>query len=224
MEESTSREKILKKVRDALIEKTGTPYPVIDQESSVYKEITEPLDVAFAQELIRVSGKFVYCDSIDEFPGILKSFILEKDWPLLFCFDPKIQSLLKSGGIPYESNHENILDAGIGITGCEYLIARLGTVMVSTRMNPGRKIMVYPEIHLVVGYASQLVPDLKHALQNIKKKYLDQYPSMISLITGPSRTADIEKTLVMGAHGPKELYVFLIDDTESGHFQHNSPR
>ncbi len=224
MEESTSREKILKKVRDALIEKTGTPYPVIDQESTVYKEITEPLDVAFAQELIRVSGKFVYCESIDEFHGILKSFILEKDWPVLFCFDPKIQNLLKSGGIPYESNHENILDAGIGITGCEYLIARLGTVMVSTRMNPGRKIMVYPEIHLVVGYTSQLVPDLKHALQNIKKKYLDQYPSMISLITGPSRTADIEKTLVMGAHGPKELYVFLIDDTESVHSQYNSPR
>ena len=49
----------------------------------------------------------------------------------------------------------------------------------------------------------------------MKKKYPDNYPSMISLITGPSRTADIEKTLVMGAHGPKELYVFLIEDNES---------
>jgi len=212
MEESTSREKVLKKVRDALIEKTGPPYPVIDQESPIYKEITEPLDVTFAQELIKVSGKFVYNESVDEFLGVLKSFILEKNWPLLFCSDPKIQNLLKAGGIPFESNHENILDAGIGITGCEYLIARLGTVMVSTRMNPGRKITVYPEIHLVIGYTSQLVPDLKQALQNIKKKYQDQYPSMISLITGPSRTADIEKTIVMGAHGPKEFYVFLIDD------------
>lgn len=219
MEESTSREKVLKKVRDALIEKTGPPYPVIDLESPVYKEMTEPLDVTFAQELIKVSGKFIYCESADEFHGILKSFILEKDWPLLFCLDPKIQDLLKTGGIPFESNHENILDAGIGITGCEYLIARLGTVMVSTRMNPGRKIMVYPEIHLVVGYSSQLVPDLKQALQNVRKKYLDHYPSMISLITGPSRTADIEKTIVMGAHGPKEFYVFLIDDMESDHRQ-----
>ena len=84
--------------------------------------------------------------------------------------------------------------------------------MVSSRVSPGRKITVFPEIHLVLGYTSQLVPDLKQALANIRKKYRDDYPSMISLITGPSRTADIEKTLVMGAHGPKELYVFLIDD------------
>ncbi|MCK9218421.1 MAG: LUD domain-containing protein [Bacteroidales bacterium] len=213
MEESTAREKILKKVRDALIEKTELPYPVIDQESSVYSEITEPLDVAFAEALIKVGGKFVYCESEDEFLGNLKSFILEKDWGVLFCKDPKIQQLLKQGGVPYESHHEAFLEARIGITRCEYLIARLGTVMVSSRLSPGRKITVYPEIHLVLGYTSQLVPDLKYALANIKKKYKDHYPSMVSMITGPSRTADIEKTLVMGAHGPKEFYVFLIDDS-----------
>jgi L-lactate dehydrogenase complex protein LldG len=58
-----------------------------------------------------------------------------------------------------------------------------------------------------------LVNDLKQALAGIKQKYADNIPSMISVITGPSRTADIEKTLIMGAHGPKEIYVFLIDDT-----------
>ena len=71
---------------------------------------------------------------------------------------------------------------------------------------------VFPETHLIVGYTSQLVPDLKDALKNVRKKYEDNFPSQISLITGPSRTADIEKTLVLGAHGPKELYVFLIED------------
>jgi L-lactate dehydrogenase complex protein LldG len=213
MEESTSREKILKKVRDALIEKTEAPYPVIDQDSSVYKELTEPLDVTFAEELVRIAGKFVYCESEDEFIGSLKSFILEKDWGVLFCQDPILHRILKTGGIPYEARSEAILEARIGITRCEYLIARLGTVMVSSRLSPGRKITVFPEIHLVLGYASQLVPDLKQALNGVKKKYRENYPSMISLISGPSRTADIEKTLVMGAHGPKELYVFLIDDT-----------
>ena len=213
MEDSTSREKILKKVRDALIEKTETPYPIIDQDSSVYQDITEPLDVTFAEALVKIAGKFVYCENEDEFTGILKSFILEKDWGVLFCQDAKLHQLLKLGGIPYESDTAAILDARIGITRCESLIARLGTVMVSSRLSPGRKITVYPEIHLVLGYTSQLVPDLKQALANIKKKYRDNYPSMVSLITGPSRTADIEKTLVMGAHGPKELYVFLIDDS-----------
>jgi len=213
MEESTSREKVLKKVRDALIEKTEPPFPIIDQESPVFHEITGPLDVAFAEALVKVAGKFVYCESEDEFISNLKSFILEKDWSVLFCQDPAIQHILRLGGIPFESKPEAFPEATIGITRCEYLIARLGTIMVSSRINQGRKIIVYPEKHIILGYSSQLVPDLKQALQNIKKKYKEQYPSMISMITGPSRTADIEKTLVMGAHGPKEVYVFLIDDT-----------
>jgi L-lactate dehydrogenase complex protein LldG len=213
MEDSTAREKILKKVRDALIEKTEPPYPIIDQDSSVYREMTDPLDVTFAEELVRIAGKFVYCENEDEFIATLQSFILEKDWGLLFCQDPKIHHLLKAAGIPFESHTEVILEARIGITRCEYLIARLGAVMVSSRLSLGRKITVYPEIHLVLAYTSQLVPDLKQALSNLKKKYRDNFPSMVSLISGPSRTADIEKTLVMGAHGPKELFVFLIDDS-----------
>ncbi len=212
MEESTSREKVLKKVRDALIEKTEPPYPIIDQESPVFKEITEPLDVNFAQELVKVSGKFVYCESEDEFSTLLKQFILEKNWSVLFCLDPIIQKILKEAGIPYVHKQEEFLDSKIGITRCEYLIARLGSVMVSSHLSPGRKINVYPDAHLVLAYTSQLVPDLKHAIAGIRKKYNHNYPSMISLITGPSRTADIEKTLVLGAHGPRELYVFLIDD------------
>jgi len=213
MEESTSREKILKRVRDALIEKTEIPYPILDQDTSVYKEMSESLDVTFAEELVRLAGKFVYCESEDEFIGNLKSFILEKDWGVLFCQDLVLQRILKTGGIPFEAHTEALVETRIGITRCEYLIARLGTVMVSSRLSPGRKLTVYPEIHLVLGFASQLVPDLKEALAGIRKKYRDNYPSMISLISGPSRTADIEKTLVMGAHGPKELFVFLIDDT-----------
>jgi L-lactate dehydrogenase complex protein LldG len=214
MEESTSREKILKKVRDALIEKTEVPYPVIDQDSSVYTEFSEQLDVTFAQEFVKVAGKFVYCENNEDFLATLQSFIIEKEWPVLFCFDPVLHEFLRKGGIPFNSKLSNITEARLGITRCECLVARLGTVMVSSRTSPGRKINVFPEIHLVLGYTSQLVPDLKQAIQRVKKKYQDNLPSMISFITGPSRTADIEKTLVMGAHGPKELYVFLVEDTD----------
>ena len=71
---------------------------------------------------------------------------------------------------------------------------------------------VFPETHLIYARASQLVPELKDALKGIKERYGKELPSMISMITGPSRTADIEKTLVMGAHGPRQLYVFMVDD------------
>lgn len=213
MEESTSREKVLKKIRDALIEKTEPPYPIIDQESSVHTPVSEPLDVTFAQELVKVCGKFVYCESEDEFLSTIQSFILEKDWPIIHCSDDHLQKILRKGGIPFEHNQEKITGARLGITRCEFLIARLGTVMVSSRLSPGRKISVYPEIHLVLGYTSQLVPDLKQAIQGLRKKYNDDFPSVVSFITGPSRTSDIEKTLVLGAHGPKEFYVFLVEDS-----------
>jgi L-lactate dehydrogenase complex protein LldG len=212
MEDSTSREKVLKKIRDALIEQTESPYPVLDQDTSVYQPLEEPPDVTFAQELVNVAGKFVYCEGDDDFLSSLQSFILEKNWPVLYCFDPVLQDFLKSGGIPFESDPSNITEARLGITRCEHLIARLGAVMVSSKLSPGRQINVFPEIHLVVAYPSQIVPDLKQAFQSIRKKYQSEFPSLISLITGPSRTADIEKTLVMGAHGPKELYVFLIEN------------
>ena len=58
-----------------------------------------------------------------------------------------------------------------------------------------------------------IVADIKDGINALKGKYNKQLPSMTTLITGPSRTADIEKTLVMGAHGPKELYLFFIDDS-----------
>jgi len=56
-----------------------------------------------------------------------------------------------------------------------------------------------------------LVNDIKDALENIKEKYPVGFPSLVTLISGASRTADIEKTLVMGAHGPKELYLLLVE-------------
>ena len=66
-------------------------------------------------------------------------------------------------------------------------------------------------MHIIVASTDQLVYDLKEAFDSMKKKYRKGFPSMMGIITGPSRTADIEKTLVLGAHGPKELYLFLIE-------------
>ena len=100
----------------------------------------------------------------------------------------------------------------VGITRAEFLIARLGSIMITSKQTSGRRLNVFPPVHIVIAYTSQLVYDLKDAFDGIKKKYKDQLPSMISIITGPSRTADIEKTLVLGAHGPKKLYVFLVNE------------
>jgi L-lactate dehydrogenase complex protein LldG len=213
MEESTQREKILKKVRNALIYKTDNPFPNPDFESNVYKEMADSPEVIFAEEFIKVAGKFVYCESENEFVENLKALINENQWTNIFCLEDNVKKILEGGNIPFLSSKDDLHEIEVGITQCEYLIARLGSIMVSSRQQCGRKMFVYPPIHIVLAYTSQLVPDLKQALTGIKQKYGDKIPSMISVITGPSRTADIEKTLIMGAHGPKEIYVFLIDDT-----------
>jgi L-lactate dehydrogenase complex protein LldG len=66
-------------------------------------------------------------------------------------------------------------------------------------------------VHVVIARSSQVVLEIGDALAGIKGKY-GQMPSQVSMITGPSRTADIEKTLVLGAHGPRDLFVFLLND------------
>jgi len=213
MEESTSKEKVLKKVRDALINKTDNPYPNVDFESPVYKEITESLDVNFAREFTQAGGKFVYCENTDELVSNLSLISQGNQWDEVFCIDPLLQDMLDKADIPFGSDDDSFHSLKVGVTGCEYLVARLGSIMVSSQQISGRRLNVFPEIHVVIAYSSQLVPDLKQALADIKLKYSARMPSLISVITGPSRTADIEKTLVMGAHGPCELFVFLVEDS-----------
>jgi L-lactate dehydrogenase complex protein LldG len=99
------------------------------------------------------------------------------------------------------------------MTGCEFLIAHTGSIMVSSAQKGGRQMFVYPPVHVVVARKSQLVDSLEKAYSEIHKKYQNNLPSQLTLITGPSRTADIEKTLVLGAHGPKELVVFILDQS-----------
>ncbi len=212
MKESTTKEKVLKKIRDSLIDKSDNPFPDIDFESSVYKEITEPLDITFAEAFNAVSGDFVYCTDENDFINNFKQIANNNKWDNVFCIDDKLVNILKNTTITVLSTENDFVNQKVGITKCEFLIARLGTVMVSSKQMSGRRMNVYPETHVVIAYTSQLVEDLKQALKLIRIKY-DTIPSMISMITGPSRTADIEKTLVMGAHGPKELYVFLIEDS-----------
>ena len=213
MEESTQREKVLKKVRNALIHKTDNPFPDLDFESNVYNEMIDSPEVVFAEEFIKVSGKFVYCESEEEFIDNLKALMLENKWSNVFCLEENIKKILTAGNILYLSDEEDFHNIEIGVTQCEFLISRLGSIMVSSKQQCGRRMFVYPPVHIVLAYTSQLVPDLKNAFTGIKQKYGDKIPSMISVITGPSRTADIEKTLILGAHGPKEIYVFLVDDS-----------
>jgi len=95
----------------------------------------------------------------------------------------------------------------VGISECDALVAQTGSVLVTNRSAGGRALSVLPPHHVVLARREQLVADLPAAFELLQQKYAANYPSMISLITGPSRTGDIERILVLGAHGPKKLTI-----------------
>jgi len=213
MKESTSREKVLKSIRDALVNPMHLPGEREDYTTRIYKrENDEFTDVLFAQALSEVNGGFIYNSDIRELIVNLRALLLSRQISNLFCFDDELKNLLDEAGIEYFDDDEQYRSCEAAVTKCEFLVARLGSVMVSSAQGWGRKGIAYAPVHIIIAERNQLVYDIHDALQALKEKYPEMLPSMVTLVTGPSRTADIEKTLVMGAHGPEELYVFLLDN------------
>ncbi|GAC1568944.1 MAG: lactate utilization protein [Chitinophagaceae bacterium] len=210
MSVSSSKEVILKKIRKALSESTPLPFPQSEGTNSLYLPSQKDLEIQFAEEFSRLQGRFAFCLNAAELCMQFAQLIMEKNWTKIFCNEPDLKQLLSDSS--FESFYTSSLaDCDASITGCENLVARTGSIVLSTASQSGRTVSVYAPVHICIAFTSQLVYDIKDALQLVKEKYQLQLPSLISFATGPSRTADIEKTLVTGVHGPKEAYVFLVD-------------
>lgn len=207
---TTSKERLLKKIRKALLERRDNPYPHLE-DLPLYEKTDELPEVIFAEQFGAVGGQFVFCEDEIQFIEILLNLAEEREWRKIYCWEPPLQQLLSKYEYPHFETDRDFDQAEVGFTLCEALIARNGSILVSNANEAGRRLGIYPNVHIVLAYASQLVMDLRDGFKLIKNKYGQNTPSLISTITGPSRTADIEKTLVLGAHGPKELFVFLLD-------------
>jgi L-lactate dehydrogenase complex protein LldG len=128
-----------------------------------------------------------------------------------YCSDESIRNALQKAGWQLQW-HNSLADCHVSITGCESLVARTGSIVLSSAASSGRTTSVYAPIHICIAHTGQLVYDPADALALLQKKYGQQLPSQISFASGPSRTADIEKTLVTGVHGPKEVFCFLMEE------------
>ena len=204
----SSREEILNKLRagKSLHRPSSIKEPNWDELVFPYPE---NLVDTFVSELTQIFGKVTLVNNEAAFIAKLQEEYIARGWKSLYCLDKKIETLLKSSTINLERDPNEFLNMEVAITPCEYLVARSGTLVISSAGDSGRRLHVYPPIHLVYATASQLVPFLIDAIKGMESRYENSMPSIISFVTGASRTADIEKTLVMGAHGPKELHVFL---------------
>ena len=177
-------------------------------DSKIHRPIESSLDDCFAKELALISGGSFSFKTEEDLYAELDAFLKRKNIAHVYSFLPQLKHFLPN----LVCNEEPYSKMEAAITECEFLVARTGSILVSSASYGGRELTVFPPIHIVVAKRSQLKAYVTDALIAVKEKYPDKLPSLLSIISGPSRTADIEKTLVMGAHGPRELYVFIAEN------------
>ncbi|MDE3182722.1 MAG: lactate utilization protein [Bacteroidota bacterium] len=211
MKVSSSKEKILKQIREALSNPVPLPFPKSEGTTSVFKKPqAEELEIIFAEEFTKLLGKFAFCVNESDAKNQIKELIRQQKWSNVYCIEKQFSDLLNPKEFP-EVNQSSLPDCDAAITSCHYLIARTGAIVMSSAQESGRTVSAYTPVHICIAYVDQLVFDTRDALKGLKNKYGNNLPSFITFAAGPSRTADIEKTLVVGVHGPKEVYLFLID-------------
>lgn len=170
----------------------------------------------FAANSLDLKTEFLVCNS----PGALKSQLqrlkTENNWTKIGAHAGELTELaarelgletlwVEGGYDPHELER-----CSAGLTCCDALVAQTGSVLMTTRSAGGRVLSVLPPHHVVIARRDQLLPDLPSAFELLESKYGANYPSLMGFITGPSRTGDIERILVLGAHGPKKLTVLLV--------------
>jgi len=207
---SSAKHNILKKIRQALATPVPAPFPHHENADNFFQPAQQDLEIEFAENFTKLLGKFSFCANKKELAEQLNILAKAREWDNIFCREAEIKHDLYTNGF---SNFEaaNVHTCDASITSCELLIARTGSILMSTGQKSGRTTSVYAPVHICIAYTDQLVYDIKEGIEFIRKKYRDGMPSFITLATGPSRTADIEKTLVVGIHGPKEVFCFLVE-------------
>ena len=224
----SERENILGRIREAL--KVPAPLPGSHGDAPIHAATAAPASHArewlpavgassaeqfalFAKNAADLKADFQLLASAAEMRAALAALRDREGWQrvathsggLTDAICPVLSLPLLRTDRPYDVQELEQCDAGI--SECDALIAQTGGVAVTSRSAGGRALSVLPPHHVVLARREQLVADLPAAFALLQQKYEPNFPSMISFITGPSRTGDIERILVLGAHGPKRLTI-----------------
>jgi L-lactate dehydrogenase complex protein LldG len=170
----------------------------------------------FRTNALELKADFYLLNDLEELKSRLRELSRAENWNRIASHNGELARVAcEAVGLPvcrtdepYDVNALELCDAGF--TECDALIAQTGSVLVTSVSAGGRALSVLPPHHVVLARREQMLPDLTAAFDLLKRKYAENYPSFISFITGPSRTGDIERILVLGAHGPKKLTILCI--------------
>jgi L-lactate utilization protein LutC len=224
-----SRDRILGRMRKALSARPLHPHgpaTAPNREAGLYAlGIFEPIDDALARFRAECEANRtdLYLVDAENEAARLNEILLQEqrnlppnpepgsEQPGIFVQDaPELRRLLEGISAPVHwSSAGPARDSDFtGVTLAEALVARTGSVLISAASG-GRTASVLPPVHIVYAQLPQLLAEIGEALDHVQKSGRVRDLSMLGLVTGPSRTSDIEKMLVLGAHGPRRLVILL---------------
>lgn len=222
------RDSFLARVRTAVAEgnRAGAAPPLPEKSSVGYQGAgADPVE-RFCAELANAGGKAHLADSADAVVRAIQSIVQPHNVrKILLSRGGLIERLelpvkLKQLGLDAKAiddtgaNHrDEVFAADVGITNVHRLIAETGTVVLAANPHEPRSVSLLPPVHIALAERSQILPDLFDLFDLFSPtasatKSLP--PSCLTLITGPSKTGDIELRLVTGVHGPGEVHVILL--------------
>lgn len=205
-----ARENILNRIKQALKKSVPVPFPEAQGNEFLFQPADQDLEIIFAENFTQLQGRFSYCANEAELAVQLNALAAQRKWSKVYCIESALKTVLAEKGFT-NTDATDLASCDASITYCEQLVARTGSLLLSSGQPSGRTVSVYAPVHICVAYTDQLVYDIADGMNELIDRYRLKLPSLITLASGPSRTADIEKTLVVGVHGPKEVFCFLLD-------------
>jgi L-lactate dehydrogenase complex protein LldG len=180
------------------------PRPVVPTEKSALAERLIEKSLAQSSTLDRVA-------TLAEAPAAIACYLAGLNLPLQAVISPSLAGLdWRAAGISAAPRGAEDPDL-VGITGCFCAIAETGTLMLCSSPDHPATVSLLPETHIALVPASRIVPGMEEAWA-LARAELGSLPRAVNFISGPSRTGDIEQTIVLGAHGPYRVHLVIIQD------------
>jgi len=210
---SAARERILGRVRDAVsggredgwraeLERRIDRVP-----PHIRPKLPGDLFAHFREKLAQGGGTFEQCDTLDEAPAAISAYLQTNGVVGKIRVAPALQEMAWGEGLEV-SYGDTRGDHLVSVTPVFCAVAETGSVVLLSSDKSPTSLNFLPDVHIVIVDKDQLVSHIEDVW--LKLRALDKVPRTVNFITGPSKTADVEQTLQIGAHGPRDLHVILI--------------
>ncbi len=190
-------------MQDALTSRRHGPKPVIDSDS-------QALLRRFRLKSERQSSTVDSVTRDAEVPAAVARYLTAMDLPSSAVIWPALAGLdWTAAGLRVEARDARDADL-VGITGCFCAVAETGTLMLCSAPAQPATVSLLPETHIAIVHAARILPYMEDAWA-LARKELGALPRAVNFISGPSRTGDIEQTIVLGAHGPYRVHLIIVE-------------